>query len=350
MSRKVIIDADINNVLGAELPWEYFYGKTVVITGANGFLPAYMLRTLYALNAQQPSAKIKIVAIVRNRDRFLKQFNDIPGIGEVELVIQDISDPLRYEGPADIIIHAASQASPKFYGTDPVGTLAANTIGTYNLLKFAVSKKVSRFLYFSSSEVYGSVSNQEAIAEQHYGTVDPLHVRSCYAESKRMGETMCISFSAQYSLPVVIVRPFHTYGPGLDLADGRVFSDFVSNVVHGKDIAINSDGSAVRSFCYLSDAAQAFFTVLLKGEPGNAYNVGNPVQSVSIRQLAKEVVSIYPEKGIRANFAAPPATGYISSAFNKLIPDISKLEALGWQPATTIREGFKRTIDSFISV
>ena len=343
-----IIAEDLQTIIGAKLPWQNLYGKTILVSGANGFLPAYIVQTLLLLNENNPGDKIKVIGLVRNIEKAKKRFEAYLDNNDFYLLSTDISKPIEVNEKIDFIIHAASQASPKYYGTDPVGTLSANTIGTYHLLNLAVQNAVERFLYFSSSEVYGAVINADDIDENSYGSLDPTQVRSCYAESKKMGETMCVSFAAQYKVPVSIVRPFHTYGPGLSFDDGRVFADFVANIVKGEDIVMNSDGSAVRSFCYLADATIGFFTVLLKGQNSAAYNVGNPAAAVSIKELAKLLVNLYPQKKLKAVFKAPDNTGYLQSSFSRLCPVIEKIKSLGWQPVTTLQEGFKRTIDSFI--
>lgn len=347
METNPIIAADLKQIIKADLPWGKLYSKTVLIAGANGFLPAYMVKTLLLLN-EKNNAAISIIALVRNKAKAEERFASYLNRKDFLIIVADITKPLAVDGKVDFIIHAASQASPKYYATDPVGTLSANTIGTYHLLNLAVQKKPERFLYFSSSEVYGALANSDSITEDIYGAVDPTNVRSCYAESKRMGETLCVSFAAQHKVPVVIARPFHTYGPGLTLDDGRVFADFVSNIVKGQDIVMNSDGSAVRSFCYLADATVGFFTVLLKGETSQAYNVGNPHGALSIRELAETLVELYPEKNIKAGFKTAESSNYMASSFNKLCPSIEKMNKLGWYPATTVAGGFKRTIDSFL--
>jgi UDP-glucuronate decarboxylase len=341
-----IIAADLAKIHSASLPWERLFGKTVLIAGANGFLPAYMVKTILYINELDKGLPIKVIALIRNQSKAEERFAAYLNRSDLQFFVSDISKPLHVDEQVDFIIHAASQASPKFYASDPVGTLSANTIGTFNLLQFAKEKQVEKFLYFSSSEVYGSVASNDSISETNYGVVDPLSVRSCYAESKRMGENMCVSFCEQYQIPVSIVRPFHTYGPGLSLDDGRVFADFVACIVNGKNIEMNSDGSAVRSFCYLADATVGFFTVLLLGAEKHAYNIGNPKASVSIKQLAESLAGLYPEKGIKTVFKEK-SDGYLPSAFLKLTPNISKADELGWDPETLIEEGFKRTIESF---
>lgn len=347
METNPVIAADLEQIIKANLPWEHLQGKTVLVTGANGFLPAYMVKTMLLLNDKH-NAAINVLALVRNKAKAEDRFANYLSRKDFSVIVADITRPLTIDGKVDIIIHAASQASPKYYATDPVGTLSANTIGTYHLLNLAVEKRAQRFLYFSSSEVYGALTNSDNITEDTYGAIDPTNVRSCYAESKRMGETLCVSFGAQYKIPCVMVRPFHTYGPGLALDDGRVFADFVANIVKGQDIVMNSDGSAVRSFCYLADATVGFFTALLKGEASQAYNVGNPQGALSIKQLAEILVKLYPEKNTKAVFNTGSNSNYMASSFNKLCPSVKKMNDLGWNPSTTVAEGFRRTIDSFL--
>ncbi|MFM2360976.1 MAG: hypothetical protein RLY16_2969 [Bacteroidota bacterium] len=346
METNAIVLADLEQIVAADLPWQQFYNKTVLVTGANGFLPAYMVKTLLWLNHKQ-NANIKVIGLVRNIEKAKLKFKDYLQDAHLELWHTNIDAPLSHPDNIDFIIHAASQASPKYYGVDPIGTLSANVLGTYHLLELAATKKVERFLYFSSSEVYGALAASDSIAESSYGAIDPTQVRSCYAESKRMGETLCVSFMAQKQVPVVMARPFHTYGPGLSLDDGRVFADFVANIIKREDIVMNSDGSAVRSFCYLADATIGFFTVLLNGKAGEAYNVGNPAGAISIKELATLLVNLYPQLNLKAVFKTVDPSQYLTSTFNKLCPDISKINALGWEPTTSVADGFKKTIDSF---
>lgn len=344
----IIKAEDLKNIIAAKLPWQRLYGKTILITGANGFLPAYMVESILLLNENKANQPIKVIGLVRNIEKAKKRFEGFLERNDFLLITADICKPIEIKEKLNYIIHAASQASPKYYSIDPVGTLSANTIGTYNLLNLAVENNVENFLFFSSSEVYGAVLSNENITESMYGIIDPTQIRSCYAESKRMGETMCVSFGAQYNVPVSIVRPFHTYGPGLSFDDGRVFADFVANIVNGNDIVINSDGSAVRSFCYLADATVGFFTVLLKGEHNLAYNVGNPMGAISIKELANLLVEMYPQKKLKAVFKDSNSKVYLQSNFSRLCPDIEKIKALGWEPSTSVQEGFRRTIESFI--
>jgi len=172
-------------------------------------------------------------------------------------------------------------------------------------------------------------------------------LRSCYGESKRMGETMCVSWASQFGVPTRMVRPFHTYGPGMRLDDGRVFADFVRDILKGGPIVLHSDGRARRSFCYLADAVAGFFTVLLKGEIGQAYNVANPDGECSIGELADRLANIYNVEGVYVERRARGESNYLSSPIGGSRPSIEKLKALGWEARTTIEEGFQRTVRSY---
>ena len=347
-----IIKEDLEFITATKIVWEDLEGKNILITGANGFLPAYMIETILFLNDHRFKNKAKVFALARNKERALARFSGYGKRNDLIFIIQDVCAPLKISKRMDFIIHAASQASPKFYGVDPVGTILANTVGTANLLILAVKHKSEGFMFFSSGEVYGDVSaDQVLIKEDAYGVVDPTLIRSCYAEGKRAGENMCVSWSHQYGVPVKIIRPFHTYGPGMRLDDGRVFADFVSDIVNGRDIIMKSDGSAVRAFCYLADAVVGFFTVLLNGENAQAYNVGNERGEISIKDLAFMLVDLFPEKDLKLKFDIQlQQKGYLKSAISRHSPDTVKLRSLGWQPRYSIQDGFKRTVESFYNV
>lgn len=347
--RNRIREEDLEMIASADLPWHAFEGKSVLITGAGGFLPSYLVETLLHLNEHRFLSKSTVIGLVRNLDRARQRFAQYAERTDLQLIAQDVCTPFTTTDEVHFVIHAASQATPQYYGTDPVGTLTPNVIGTYNLLEFCKSQPLEGFLFLSSGEVYGEVSGSDIpTKEDRYGYLDPTNVRSCYAESKRMGETMCVAWHEQFEIPVRIVRTFHTYGPGIDLKDGRVFADFIANVVAGEDIILKSDGSAIRTFCYISDAITGFFTVLLKGENATAYNVGNTSAESSIRALADLLAGLHPEKKLKVvrNDSAIPV-GYLKSPISRNCPDISKIRALGWEPFVSLKDGFARTIRSF---
>jgi nucleoside-diphosphate-sugar epimerase len=343
-----IINEDLQYIVSGDINWQRFEDKTILITGANGFLPAYMVETLLHLVHAKIVRNLKVYALVRNKNKAEKRFAHLLDDEHLQFVVQDVCTPLQLGEPVHFIIHAASQASPKYYGVDPVGTLNANVLGTINLCESARVNPVESFLYFSSGEVYGKIDDSiTEVSETDYGYLDPMNVRSCYGESKRMGENICVSYMHQFGVPIKVVRPAHTYGPGMDLNDGRVFADFVRDVVNNNDIVMQSDGSASRAFCYLSDATIAFFKVLLNGTNGEAYNVANPYCEITILELAEILVSLFPEKHLKVVKKERTAGAYIvsKSTYSSLI--IEKIKLLTWNPSIKLEEGFYKTIKSY---
>lgn len=343
-----IIFEDISAITSSGLDFKKFSNKTILISGANGFLASYLVYTFLHLNDTK-HINCKVVGISRSKEKAESKFGSILRRSDFEIIVKDVSGILNIDNKIDFIIHAASQASPKYYGIDPVGTLNANVLGTNNLLELARKNKVESFLFFSSSEVYGIVGEDKIpTRENDYGFIDCTNVRSCYAESKRMGETMCVSWLNQYDVPVKIVRPFHTYGPGMLMDDGRVYADFIADIVNSRNIEMKSDGLAMRAFCYLKDATEGFLNVLINGNNGEAYNVGNPNEEISIIDLAEKLVALFPERKLNVIKKQAEQKGYLKSGVQRNCPDVSKLNSFGWTPSTSIEIGFKRTVESYL--
>ena len=341
-----IISEDIERIISEDLPWETLRGTTILVTGASGMIPSYVMYTLLGLNDSMDLG-IKVLALVRNEEKARRILGTVLERDDVELIAQDVSIPLVYDGPVDYIFHGGSAARPKEHKVAPTSTIRANLIGTFNLLDLAVEKKSKGFVLMSSSEVYGKVAPESGvIGEDDYGYIDPLNPRSCYSEGKRAAETICTSFRAQYGIDCKLPRFAHIYGPGLGLNDGRVQADFAANVFRGEDIVMNSDGSSQRAYTYVGDAVSGIFYVLLKGED-MAYNIADSSSIISIRQLAEAFIACRPEKNLRLvmNIDQSAAASYNPAKFIGL--DDSKIRALGWTPKVSVAEGVGRMISNY---
>ena len=347
-----IITQDMEDIYSRELPWEELDGKTILLTGAYGMLASYIVYFIFFIRNKK-NIKVNLIAIVRNKDKFYKKFSDITEMDNITVIENDVSEPMDIDGNIDYIIHAASLASPQYYSVCPVDVLNPNTIGTYYLLQLAKEKNVKGFLMFSTCDVYGVPNAVNGmITEDSYGRMDTLDIHNCYSESKRMAETMCKAFNVQYGIHTKIARIAHTYAPTMDIDnDPRVFASFVKNIVKEQDIVMKSDGSGKRSFCYITDAIAGYFTILFKGVDGEAYNVCNTSQFISVKELADTLVSLYPEKNLKVIRKERQKSEHYTE--NSLlvgcdnIPDNSKLEGLGWNADVNIEEGFKRVIDYY---
>lgn len=340
-----IVREDLAEIISENLEWKKLFNSTIVVTGASGILPSYMVETLLYLN-ELHDANISVVGIVRNMDKAYQRFKDYEGRRDLILIKHDIRQPFKFCDSVDYIIHAAGQASPKFYGKDPVGTLEGHVIGTANFLQFASEKSIRDFLYFSSCAVYGNPA-EKIIDENFIGKSNPLNLRECYPLGKLTGENLCVAYNHQFDVPFKILRIAHTYGPMMPLNDGRVFADFARNILRNENISLNSDGSAERPMLYVSDAIRAYFRIMIEGENANAYNVASE-EYTTILNLAKTLVSLYPEKNLRVTFGKSIDKGYIPAEKDNAVRiSVDKLKKLGWRQKYSIREGFLRTLESY---
>ena len=337
MSR--IMEEDIKNILSADIQWEKLKSAAVLVTGASGMLGTYMLRTLAALNDSE-HYDMKLYGLVRHPEKMPEDLKK-----RVSLITQSVSREIETDVRFDYIIHAASPASPLIMREDPAGTIAANTLGTYYTLELARKSNAKGYLFISSREIYGQpYEGQREFTEDTYGFVDPLEPRSCYPEGKKAAETMCSCFRQQYGMNTKIARLAHTFGPGMSIDDGRVQADFLRTVIRNEDIVLKSEGLAVRTYTYVSDAVAALFYILLNSQE-LVYNIASEESTVSIRELAQTLVDAYPERNLKLVFDLPKADENTGCApFTLGILNSDKIRKLGWKPSYTLKEGLMRTV------
>lgn len=344
-----VLQEDMADIFNRNIEWSKLNKKTILLTGAYGMIASYIVYYILYLNNEK-NMNIHLITVVRNRDKFYKKFNGVYGIDDIEVIQSDLATPLQIEKSVDFIIHAASLASPQYYGICPVDVIQPNVIGNYYLLQLAKEKKVEGYLLFSTGDVYGAVNPElKYIDENSFGHMDTLDIHNCYSESKRLAETMCKAFNVQYGVPTRIARIFHTYAPTIDVNnDPRVFASFVKNIVDGEDIIMKSNGLGKRSFCYITDAIAGYFAVLLYGKDAEAYNVCNTDQFISIRDLSECLVSLYPNRKLKVIMKKrEKSENYVENVLllgNESIPDNKKLMELNWAPKVSVREGFDRVV------
>jgi UDP-glucuronate decarboxylase len=331
-------------------------GKRLLISGGAGFLGYYLVQVPLAWNDAHPGEPPIGVTVLDNYFReapiWLKELERRP---EVELTVHDVRGPLpdRF-GDFAYIIHAAGIASPTYYRAHPIETMDANISGLRSLLDYARQRleaglEMEGFLFYSSSEIYGDPTPDAIPTQETYrGNVSCTGPRACYDESKRYGETLCVNFARQHGIPVAAARPFNNYGPGMKITDGRVIADFFKNALANRDLVMLSDGSPTRTFCYVSDAITGYYRALLRGRPGEAYNIGVDGPEISMLDLAEMVTGLandllgYQVKVARGQSSE---TDYLVDNPNRRCPDITKArQELGYRPRVALEQGLRRTL------
>ena len=352
-----VVTADLDYIIqaGAE-EFAAMSGRRVMIAGGAGFLGYYLVQAALHWNAKNAAkAPIKVIVmdnLSRGVPAWLTALEKNPSL---RLLKHDVTQPLPAAlGDVEYIIHAASIASPIFYRKFPIETMDANINGLRFMLDFCLAQKkagkpVEGVLFYSSSEIYGDPTPENIPTPETYrGNVSCTGPRACYDESKRFGETLCVNFTQQHGLPIKVARPFNNYGPGLKITDGRVIPDFARNILNGQDIVMLSDGLAKRTFCYVADAVLGYYKVLVKGRPGEAYNVGVEVPEISMLELAERAIALgkelfgYKGKIVRQESADK---AYLVDNPNRRCPIITKARTeIGYDPQVTIEEGLRRSL------
>ena len=331
-------------------------GKSLLITGGGGFLGYYLVQAALHWNRTRTSRGVISVTVYDNYFRGVPAWLEaLRGDRNLTLVKQNMIEPLPKDmGHFDWIIHAAGIASPIYYRLHPLECIDANINGLRNLLDYAVAeakagRAVEGFLFYSSSEIYGDPTPDAIPTPETYrGLVSCTGPRSCYDESKRLGETLCVVYANHHGVPVRMARPFNNYGPGLKITDGRVLPDFARNVLNNEDIVMLSDGSPKRTFCYATDAITGYYKILVRGHSGEAYNIGIEKPEISMATLANLVTDtareLFGYKG-KVVLGKAKQEDYLVDNPNRRCPIIAKArEHLGYAPKVLPEEGIYRSL------
>ncbi|MBW4621464.1 MAG: SDR family oxidoreductase [Cyanosarcina radialis HA8281-LM2] len=301
----------------------------ILVTGGAGFIGSHLIDRLMA----EGHEVICLDNFYTGTKRNILKWLDNPYF---ELIRHDITEPIRLE--VDRIYHLACPASPVHYQFNPVKTVKTNVIGTLNMLGLAKRIK-ARLLLASTSEVYGDPDIHPQ-TEEYRGNVNPIGIRACYDEGKRIAETLSFDYHRQNGVDIRVARIFNTYGSRMLENDGRVVSNFVVQALKGIPLTVYGDGSQTRSFCYVSDLVEGLMR-LMNGDYIGPVNLGNP-DEYTILELAEKIQQMV-NPGAEIIFKPLPEDDP-----KQRQPDITRAKKyLGWQPTLPLAEGLKLTIDDF---
>lgn len=311
-------------------------GLTVLVTGGAGFIGSHLCLRLF----EQGHRVICLDNYFTGRqDNFGERYQELILSGRFEFVRHDVIEPIVLE--VDRIFHLACPASPVHYQYNPVKTIKTNVIGMYHMLGLA--KRVrARILQASTSEVYGDPQVHPQ-PEEYWGHVNPIGIRSCYDEGKRVAETLMMDYHRQHQLPIRIARIFNTYGPNMSANDGRVVSNFICQALRNEPITLYGDGEQTRSFCYVSDLVDGLVR-LMESEHTGPINLGND-REITMIELVQTIEKIL---GRKLNVVHKPLPADDPA---RRRPDLTKArQLLGYEPRVSLEDGLRQTIQYFQDV
>ena len=301
-----------------------------LVTGGAGFLGSHLCERL--LNDGH-----EVICLDNYFTGRLMNVDHLRDNHRFELIRHDVTEPILLE--VDRIFNLACPASPIHYQFNPVKTIKTSVMGAINMLGMAKRVK-ARILQASTSEVYGDPAVHPQ-TEDYWGNVNPIGIRSCYDEGKRVAETLFMDYHRQNNVDIRIVRIFNTYGPRMLMNDGRVVSNFIVQALKGEDITIYGDGSQTRSFCYVDDLIEGFIRMMNQDKIIGPVNIGNPGEFTML-ELAKEVLDL---TGSKSKIVYKPLPGDDPKMRRPNI-ELAK-SALGWEPTIPLRQGLEKTIVYF---
>lgn len=319
-------------------------GKTILISGGAGFLGKYFLGVFKHLNHHVLAKPCRVISV----DNYITGERDESVEGNFDKNIlnvwADVTQPLPVREDIDYIIHAAGLASPVYYMKYPLETIESAVTGIKNLLELGRKNNLKGFLFFSSSEIYGDPDSKAVpTPESYYGHVSSVGPRACYDESKRLGETIATIYQQKHGIPVKIVRPFNVFGPGMKHNDRRVIPMFAYQALNGQVIPVHGHGNQTRTFCYISDAMVGFLKTLLIGQSGEAYNIGNQDNEISMLNLAGVFSELVPGATYQA---IPYPENYPAGEPQRRCPDLTKArQHLHYEAKVSMRTGIARVLD-----
>lgn len=338
-----IYKADVDAAASENLEWEKLAGKSLLLTGATGLIGTMIVDVLMKKNRDE-NLNVTIYATGRNENIAAQRFSDYWDDKNFHFVKMNVNEPIAQNFSVNFIIHAASNNQNFLFSTDPVNTIMANILGTYNLMEFGVKNNIERFLFVSSGDSYGKPLNPDDDFDEKYcGYIDCNTLRAGYLEGKRAGESLCNAYIEQHGIDAVIARPCRIYGGTMRLDDTKAMSEFIMNGVRGENIVLKSEGLPKFSYIYVADCVTGIFYTFLKGKCGEAYNIADSSEILTLREIAEYISELCGTKVIFELPSEVQAKGFSNAARAVLINE--KLRGLGWTPKDDTKSGVKKTLD-----
>ncbi len=335
---------DLKEYANIHLEWKKLNKKTIMISGATGLVGRYLIDLIMYKNIIQ-GFKIRLIAIGRNKKKMQSLFKEYRENEFFEILEQDVKEKINFTEKIDYMIHLASNTYPNQYVTDPIGTIMTNVWGTYNLLDYGTHNGLKKFIFISSFEVYGKLTTKKKIEEHDFGKIDTTILRSCYPESKRVSESMCIAFSEQLKIPTTIIRLSRVFGPTMNMNSTLSINELIKNGLNNEDIILKSKGNQLYSFNYVGDAVTAILFGLIYGKDKEAYNVSDEKFNIQLKEFAKIIAK---KTKTNVKFELPTEIeqkGFSNSTMTIL--NSEKLNNLGWK---VINKNIKYRIEETLDI
>lgn len=327
------MQADIQDIISNKDLFFPLKGSSILITGATGLIGSMLVRVFLEANKKY-GIGVKVIAQIRNFEKAKNIY------AEIFDTIDFVTDP---HIQCDYIIHTISPTTSKFFIEHPVETIKSSVESAMEILEVAKSNNAV-MLYLSSMEQYGvPYESGQKMTEDKIGIIDHLNIRSSYSESKRLCECLCVSYASEYGVNVKIARLAQTFGAGISLTDNRMPMQFAKAAAEGKCIILHTEGKSISNFVYLTDAITGILTILEKGKSGEAYNICNDKETVSVREIAELVCNDVAKGKIKVSIEKKDNMGYAPDVVMYLVS--SKLQELGWSAEVGMAEAYMRLIE-----
>lgn len=336
---------DVKRVATMPFCWEKLSGKRVLITGSTGMTASMLIDVLMYRNLHCGD-EISVIAVSKSKDRIHKRFADYLDVDHFFFQVQDVKKNLPELGVIDYFFHGSGYTIPDAFETDPIGTVTADLIGTQKMLSYASTHKAEKIIFFSSVEIYGTNRGDVGrFSEEYCGYLDSNSLKSGFAESKRVGESLTRAYGNQYGIHVNSARFCKIYGPSMSLDGSKSINRYIRQAIHSQNVVLTGNREEIYSYCYCADAVTGLLQIAFYGEDGEAYNIADNREPLNAKLLAEKIAELTGTKVVEDDHVMIPFQNNTSYA-NNYIMDAGKIEKLGWKPQTTLSDGLKRTLQA----